>query len=1230
MFRRRKPESAAPAFVCAPDGDNVLVELRSGPAPLPLDGWATTVPDCIAPLAAVRAIVEDLQVSGAAVEARFLPAGLLLGPAVVARLDGRSAAALGMPAPTRLALDLRPVGRIDEDGFRITIRWVQPGGFPVRAELRGALLRTEAGLRRVPDPVWSLHQAALALSSPTERSERFRALAELQRLWPDSIAADVEAESYLKDLRVHYAGAMSVKLRTLTPDLTEFDPVLFSHASNVEGDDVGLDEEADSILSPASQRLFAQDRFRREAGARPVYVLRDGEYVFIDPALRPALDAVRALQGAPESERRRFVLNPRVVLRERLGEDLADEVGLERVFVETDQFSARVAGVDVWRAPVLPWLVAPGGGGWLPERFGLRIGDTYYTVPAERVGELVERVQEASAGSRELVPVEDLLQPVEPTSQPGPVLLPLTEQSISSVMALKPFAASHGAVSTHDGATRLNRELPYFGGKLFLVVRDNFEEVEYSTLEATSADALEQVVVEPPALLRTELKPHQMVGLKWLATANAAGLPGVLLADDMGLGKTLQAIAFLAWRQAEVEAGRAAAAPCLIVAPTGLLGTWRKEIEQHLREPALGTLVPAFGSALKQLREEDAFSARDIETGRAALSSEAWKDAGVVLTTYETMRDYHFSFARTRFGVIVFDEIQKLKNPASQVTRAAMALNADFAIGMTGTPVENRLHDLWTIMNVVAPSVLGSSRDFERRHAPGNTEALAALKQRLCDPQNGVPPLLLRRLKSEVLSGLPTKHVHPMRVQMPAPQADAYRDVVVRAAAAAAAGNLGKGGMLSALSDMKGISLHPLDPRHAPQDLSAYASDSARLSHTLSILEEVAAKREKALVFLEDLAMQERLAVLIQSRFHLPRLPARISGEVPGHRRQQIVDDFQARPDEFDVMILSPKAGGVGLTITAANHVIHLSRWWNPAVEDQATDRVYRMGQMRGVHVHFPMAVHPDPAIGPSSFDLRLDALIDRKRALTRDLFLPPDATDADINELFREVSLADPARPNGEPFTAQTEEDGRRANADIVPPAQEQNVPAAMEQSDEGDAVRPILSLPAPVSEANVSVWMVAARQPRPTEELLSFFDGKSIAHLIIQDPYCLCTRSARSAQTQFVRLLADRARSVEAVTMEYAPEIDGDLDESACRREIGTNLLRLFPGSSPRLALRRRSRRGPADDFHDRFIAIDVRGAGGAEQRHSITIGRGLEALFDERWQCTVTYVPPGAKTK
>jgi len=150
---------------------------------------------------------------------------------------------------------------------------------------------------------------------------------------------------------------------------------------------------------------------------------------------------------------------------------------------------------------------------------------------------------------------------------------------------------------------------------------------------------------------------------------------------------------------------------------------------------------------------------------------------------------------------------------------------------------------------------------------------------------------------------------------------------------------------------------------------------------------------------------------MIQARFKLARLPMRINGSVPGPKRQEMVNAFQAAPGVFDVMILSPKAGGVGLTLTEANHVIHLSRWWNPAVEDQATDRVFRIGQRRDVHVHLPMAVHPDPAIRDSSFDLRLNALIDRKRQLTRDLFLPPDASEGELADLFRQVSLGEPTQ---------------------------------------------------------------------------------------------------------------------------------------------------------------------------------------------------------------------------
>lgn len=1214
MFRRKDRVKTVPAFSYEALGEQTVLSLREGATRIPVPEWARGMPQSSSALASLEALHEGV---------RFEDDAIVLEPSAVAAIDSASAEMLGLPPPTRLALDLRPVGRIDEDNFHISVRWVQPGGFAVRTERNGALLRSEAGMRRVPDPVWSLFEAASALSRPLEREGRFQALARLQAVWPEDPGVAVASEPYLQDLRVHYASAMSLRIKTLTPDKTEFEPLLFSPGSPEADSETETVDEADAVLSHASQRLFAEDRFLREADARPVYVLRNGEYVFVDPALRAALGVVRSVHDAPEEERRRFVLNPRKVLRERLGDQLAESIGLERVFVETEQFSERVSGVDVWRPPVLPWLAPPGGSGWLPERFGLRIGEEYYTVTPDHVPALIERVEEASGRDEPDVDVTDLLSPASDEAGNDEIRLPITDQSTASIEALRPFAISHGGDEAGSDAPRSASEI--YGGKLFLVVRDNFEEVEYESPEpSTSVDL---VPVEPSELLRSTLKPHQRAGLDWLVASHRSGLPGVLLADDMGLGKTLQAIAFMAWRREQVQAGKLDHAPALIVAPTGLLGTWRQEIERHLHEPALGTLVPAFGNGLRQLREEDGFSQRDIDSGRAALSSEAWRDAGVVLTTYETMRDYHFSFARTRFGLVILDEVQKLKNPASQVSRAALSLNAEFTVGMTGTPVENRLQDLWSVMNAIAPGVLGSSREFERRHAASDRQALAALKSRLSDPQNGVPPLLMRRMKSDILDGLPRKHVHPFRLEMPAVQANAYRDVVVRAAAAAAGGTLGKGGMLSALADMRGISLHPIDPRNAPADLTAYASDSARLMRALEILEEVAGKREKALIFVEDLAMQERLAALIQSRFQLRRTPSRINGRVPGPRRQEIVNEFQARPGEFDVLILSPRAGGVGLTITAANHVIHLSRWWNPAVEDQATDRVFRIGQEREVHVYLPLAVHPDPAIGPSSFDLRLDALIERKRALTRDLFMPPEAGDADLNKLFREVSLASESRGEedvhessaSDPMAVETPstDDTEASDLDVATP----------DEAAISEVLPPVVAIASALQTPGIRYWRLKAGDNRPTGEIMTAFIGSTLAHVAIRDPYCLCTKWSRAAQVRFLRELADSARLIEGITIEYAPEIDGDLDEGVRRKEVGGLMVRNFPKGVPSLSLARRAKRGPDDDFHDRFVDIDVRGSDGDLQRHSITIGRGLQALFEDSWQCTVTYVPPSA---
>ena len=1233
MLKRLFGKPDKPEFRWDDDDGHVRLTLMQGSKCIAFSEWAAARSDVANALSEVCSYGEE--------EASIGDDFLRLAPEVVARIDAVTAVALGLPASTPLALDLSAKNRIDQEDFRLVVKWVRPGGQPVRAQMRGAILLTDAGPRRVPEPLWSLHAAAVPLTQALEKAERFEALAKLKDLWPDDPQLALESEGYLQDLRIHYASSLSLKLKTLTPDQTEFDPVLFSARSTASAQEEGqaLDEEADSILSASAQKLFAADRFRRENEARPVYVLRNGEYLFIDPALRPALNAVRKLQDAPEKDRRSFILNPRKVLREVLGEETAEQIGLEQIFLETEQFSDRVSGVDVWRAPVLPWIIPSEKNKWVPEKFGIRIGEDYYAIPSENIAEVVTRVEDAAQAGWPEANVAGLLHPVEEGGPAAPQNIPVNPQSREALASLKPFAPGSLDKTLEDQPDEEASWDAAAKGKLFLVVRDNFEEVEFAPVGVMETIEGEHFTPQPPPKrLQTQLKAHQIEGLNWLAQSAQINRPGALLADDMGLGKTLQAIAFMAWLQDEAASGRRPRSPFLIVAPTGLLGTWRAEIEKHLADPQLGLLIPAFGGDLRLLREEDSFGARDIETGKASLNAANWRDAGVVLTTYETLRDYHFSFARTRFGLIIFDEIQKLKNPGSQMTRAAQTLNSEFTLGLTGTPVENRLQDLWSIMDVIAPGFLGASRDFEKRHPADNPEALARLKSQLSDPKHGRPPYMLRRMKDEVLDGMPLKHIHQLKLEMPPAQAIAYRDLVVRAAAARSAGTLGKGGMLTTLANMRGVSLHPLDPREAPEALDTYAKDSARLSQTLAILKKVADAQEKALIFVEDLVMQDRLAGLIQQHFGLASRPTRINGTVPGHMRQKLVEKFQSRHDCFDVMILSPRAGGVGLTLTAANHVIHLSRWWNPAVEDQATDRVFRIGQTRDVHVYLPMAVHPDPDLGPSSFDLRLNALIERKRKLTRDLFFPPDARDGELSDLFREVSLESSIQlepspeadlPGAEESEAAVESAyvAPKISPDVIAPSNQKPAADQAEEPTKIDIVRPILSMPKAVSDAQVKIWRRAAGEARPTQEILDLFERRHITQISIRDPYAIGSYEARKSQLQFIRDLKARASALENVLIEYAPEIEGDADEFVCRREFGSDFATEFAGSGPKLALARRSKRARDDDFHDRFIEIDVRHAGGTVKRHELTIGRGLEALYNSRRQCTVTYVPPGS---
>ena len=325
-------------------------------------------------------------------------------------------------------------------------------------------------------------------------------------------------------------------------------------------------------------------------------------------------------------------------------------------------------------------------------------------------------------------------------------------------------------------------------------------------------------------------------------------------------------------------------------------------------------------------------------------------------------------------------------------------MNVDFVLGLTGTPIENRLEDLWCITDRICPGYLGPLKEFSKIYGSEQPDQLSQLKDKMEKPQGNVPAVMLRRMKETILDGLPEKRVETYQIDMPGVQAGAYSKSVTTAQT----GQKSQGAMLKALHAFRGISLHPNGADNIdPYDASAvqeWLQQSARLKKAIEVLREIEKKREKAIVFLEDRAVQKVFAAAVTTLFGVRSEPRIINGQTPGDKRQSIVDEFQSLPPGFDILVLSPRAAGVGLTITAANHVIHLSRWWNPAVEDQCNDRVYRIGQERPVTVHVPMAVHP--TYGDASFDVMLDKLIQRKRELSRNMLAPP-VNISDVSELF-------------------------------------------------------------------------------------------------------------------------------------------------------------------------------------------------------------------------------------
>lgn len=474
-------------------------------------------------------------------------------------------------------------------------------------------------------------------------------------------------------------------------------------------------------------------------------------------------------------------------------------------------------------------------------------------------------------------------------------------------------------------------------------------------------------VLDPPKGLKAELRPYQARGFSWLAFMRQYRL-GACLADDMGLGKTLQVIALL---QHEKEQGRLGRT--LVVCPTSVVENWRRELERFA--PSLRVYVHHG----KDRPHGDAFVRRTEEVD-------------VVVTTYGLVHRDRDALQGVAWDTVVADEAQNLKNPLAKQTRSLKSLTASHCIALTGTPLENRLLELWSIFDFINPGYLGSLTAFRQDvETPiaryGDERVLDWLRRR-------IGPFILRRAKSDpdIAPELPEKLESKVYCYLTPEQAALYQAVVeqMMRRIEEAAGMKRRGLVLASLTRLKQICNHPALFHKEP---TADPKRSGKLARLIEMLQEVRAEGASALIFTQYAQMGHLLQAALTKSFGEKTLF--LHGGVPRSERDKMVRIFQN--GDAPLFILSLRAGGVGLNLTRATHVFHFDRWWNPAVENQATDRAYRIGQASQVHVH--------KLICTGTLEDRIDELIDGKRTMAEEVLKGGEQWLSELsNEALREL----------------------------------------------------------------------------------------------------------------------------------------------------------------------------------------------------------------------------------
>lgn len=739
--------------------------------------------------------------------------------------------------------------------------------------------------------------------------------------------------------------------------------------------------QLDSYLE--NENVYAPERIKIEIG-------RDDDGFTVEPAVdikendkfQTYFDKMRKVQAQypvqrENGERVRIVLNKEQkenlhYLKEQCGKHKTREEIQKMIEQPTEYFdpnafdlselySDRVIEIGVYKPKFYPFI-CPYKSCWIA---GATVetpqnGTTKVTINSEEELEKLKReIQSAKENKKGIVEYNNAQLDIEDAM----FLAQTAEKQLKD-------PSQPAKVETEDGNEARN----------VLIIEENAEELGFAVKERIIEKGDKYTLFTDPFLQEGfSLKDHQKEGVAWLQHLYKSKASGCLMADDMGLGKTLQILYFIDWHSRKYANHK----PYLIVAPISLLENWKNEYERFFMQPRM---------------KINMLTSKDVTRKFDKSIVDKMQKMDIILTNYESLRISQLNFCAVEFDVVALDEAQKIKSPGTLVTNAAKALKCNFKIAMTGTPVENSLLDLWCIMDFCVPGLLGNAKAFAAQYQnPLKKEDtdIVALGNEVHD-KLGV--YFMRRLKKDAAKDLPDKIELKEKVPMPPVQKAAYASVVNDYTSGI------QPNMLVTIMHLREVSEHPYlyDSTLLNHETDEIVDTSARLQATIKFLDEIKKKKEKVIIFVERKETQKMLQQLCLKRYGI--ITKIINGDTPSivkrnmpnkQSRQSSIDEFQA-VDGFNVIIMSPVAAGMGLNVTAANHVIHYSRHWNPAKENQATDRAYRIGQTKDVFVYYPMAVRSDI----KSFDETLDDLLSRKTSLATSTIFPTERVEVKQEEL--------------------------------------------------------------------------------------------------------------------------------------------------------------------------------------------------------------------------------------